>query len=761
MWFLFSKLTSAIAEHDALYIRTIYPEFSIGKLSAGEVSEIEECQGTTEKRKYYKFKLKQLSSNMKLRENDQVLLVPSELRDSSLDQRSWNVTIDEMIWNATDDCYEISTIESNTRVYERLKKVTDKDKSIQWYLFPKSMDAWSNKLFSLFNQFNLGHSWLGKKIAYDWQLLPLQELEYPEESLYDLPEIYLYNPQLLSKFGIQPEDNLKTSTFPPPDQSQKDSIVNSLSQIISMIHGPPGTGKSQTIVALIDEFLIRTKHLNRPIRILITAFSYPAMKVLVTKLRESVQENNIPTVARKTTKLFIRSESKKPVSNDGMDTDHFDYVHDLMRKSSGTWKLNIDEDPLSRKAVFKDNQKLEDYYPDNLIVFSNAHQLYRLREKGRNTEFKCLQDDFAFDLIIVDEASQLPVDQILPSLTYLRHHKIQAKFPKEMDKDEPITSIEESKLFHIPDHVHLNHENMTKLIFVGDNFQLPPVQPIKPPINLEIVLGSIFRYYREGHKIASKQLKTNYRSHEDIVDYTGKLGFYESLTAFESNAKRIIQGSIPDNTPEYVKQIIEPNRVVSAIIHDRKYDVSVSSIECSMTVEIIVTFFKMYNPKTIDDQIHFWKDEIGVVAPHNAQGRLIIRNLYERLTQEGLNILNEKEFMNAIKSTVYSVEKFQGSDRTLIVASIGISSTDQIGAEEDFIYDINRFNVLTSRAKSKVVLITSRNYIDYFPNERINVENASQIRYYTLKHCNKSKIFTLESDGKEMDEIEVRWHDND
>jgi DNA polymerase III delta prime subunit len=527
-----------------------------------------------------------------------------------------------------------------------------------------------------------------------------------------------------------------------------------------MIHGPPGTGKSQTIIALIDEFLHRTKHLERPMRILITAFSYPAMRVLVEKLRESKKENGEPTLARKTAKLFVRSESQKSINNEGLKPENSDYVHDLMRKGSGTWKLNINEDPTSRKPVFTDKQKLETYFPDNLIVFSNAHQLYRLKEKGRNTEYKCLEDNFAFDLIIVDEASQLPVDNIIPSLTFLRHHKIQAKFPKEIEKDEPITSIEESVLFHIPDHVHLNPENMTKLVLVGDNFQLPPVQPIKPPLNLEIVLGSIFQYYREGHKLNSKQLKTNYRSHEDIVSYTGNLGFYESLSAFEANANTIIRGEIPQISPDYVKHLLEPQRVVSAIIHDQKYDVSVSPIESTITVEIIVTFFKMINPSTNEEQIKFWKDEIGVVAPHNAQGRLIIRNLYERLTTEGLNLLDEKEFMSAIKSTVYSVEKFQGSDRTLIVASIGISSTDQIGAEEDFIYDINRFNVLTSRAKSKVILITSRNYIDYFPNDRTNVENAAQIRYYTLNHCSKSKVFNL---GREFadEKIEVRWHDNE
>lgn len=757
MWYLFSKLTSAIDEHEALYIRTMYPEFSIGKLAAGKVSNFQEHDGSTSKRKYYTFKLKNLSSNMKINEGSRVLLLPSELRDASIHQNAWSINIDQMTWNSLEDCYDVISAESTVRVYERLKEITKKDISSQWYLFPTSFDAWSRKLFRLFSLNNLGHSWLGKKITFDWELLPIDKLEYPEDNTYELPEIYLYSPKLMENYNVEVNNNLQTPVSPPPDPSQKEAITHSLSRCISMIHGPPGTGKSLTIVALIDEFLLRTKHLNRPRKILITAFSYPAMKVLVNKLRESVTKNGEETLARKTPKLFIRSGYQSLISNDGLvETDH-DFVHDFMCNKGGTWKLNQKENPKQRGTI-NDQQKLEDHFPEDLIVFSNSHQLTKLRFNGKKQS--AIYDNFVFDLIIVDEASQLPVDHILPSITLISRPQVKAKFPSTVEKDEPIYAKEISDSYHIPEYVHLNPEILTKIVFVGDNYQLPPVQPIKPPINLELVLGSIFQYYHEGHKLPSKQLRINYRSHEDIVEYTGNLGFYKNLNAFENNAKKIIAGKVSQNSPEYIRTVLDPNKVVSSIIHNKKYEVSVSPLECEITVEIILDYFKMLNPTTVEEQLKFWKDEIGVVTPHNAQGRLIIRNLFEKLSEENLSVLSEKEFMNAIKSTVYSVEKFQGSDRTMIIASIGISSTDQIAAEEDFIYDINRFNVLTSRAKSKVILVASQNYLDYFPNNRINVENASQIRYYTFEHCNKSKFYKMNMDSVE-EEIEVRWHDND
>jgi superfamily I DNA and/or RNA helicase len=118
-----------------------------------------------------------------------------------------------------------------------------------------------------------------------------------------------------------------------------------------------------------------------------------------------------------------------------------------------------------------------------------------------------------------------------------------------------------------------------------------------------------------------------------------------------------------------------------------------------------------------------------------------------------LTHLNYDELMGLLKSTIYSVEKFQGSDRDLIITSIGLSDEDKISKEEDFIYNLNRFNVLTSRAKCKIIFISSNQFLQYIPEERKALENASKVYLYAEDFCNKTMNLTVKNEKNENEEI--------
>jgi hypothetical protein len=105
------------------------------------------------------------------------------------------------------------------------------------------------------------------------------------------------------------------------------------------------------------------------------------------------------------------------------------------------------------------------------------------------------------------------------------------------------------------------------------------------------------------------------------------------------------------------------------------------------------------------------------------------------------------------------VEKFQGSDRELIIASIGLSDIDQLKAEEEFIYDLNRFNVLTSRAKHKIILLCSEKFLDFIPHNRIIMEQAAQIRNYAYDFCNCQKSVFRVNEQNNLEYLKFRWYD--
>ena len=67
--------------------------------------------------------------------------------------------------------------------------------------------------------------------------------------------------------------------------------------------------------------------------------------------------------------------------------------------------------------------------------------------------------------------------------------------------------MDKSKVLNLELDDNRNYELLTKIVIVGDYYQLPPVQHISPPKNLEPVLASLFSYYVKGHDIPNYQLK--------------------------------------------------------------------------------------------------------------------------------------------------------------------------------------------------------------------------------------------------------------
>jgi hypothetical protein len=93
----------------------------------------------------------------------------------------------------------------------------------------------------------------------------------------------------------------------------------------------------------------------------------------------------------------------------------------------------------------------------------------------------------------------------------------------------------------------------------------------------------------------------------------------------------------------------------------------------------------------------------------------------------------------------------------MIIASIGISAEDQLLSEEEFIYDLNRFNVLSSRARAKFIFISSEKFLTYIPQEQEAMINASKIRRFVLNFCNVSKELKIPFESSQEKKIQFRY----
>ena len=131
------------------------------------------------------------------------------------------------------------------------------------------------------------------------------------------------------------------------------------------------------------------------------------------------------------------------------------------------------------------------------------------------------------------------------------------------------------------------------------------------------------------------------------------------------------------------------------------------------------------NP-AIYDVAKFWKSGIGVVAPHRAQGSLIGESLRGAFKNAGATPA-------LIRDTV---ERFQGQERDAILASIGLGDPDMVALEDEFLFSLNRFSVLISRAKALVFL--SRGVLNHLSDDQKIVRESALLKSFVERQCRHS-----------------------
>ncbi len=747
-WYMFARLNATAAQLSVDDVRYSYPSKGIGRLYAAEVTALQPLPPDEDMpHGGARFELHGMSAEVRFKEGDRALLVPESKRSKS-QLKEWGVELVEMRYDAARRCYECVVAANEKDFGAALSALGDALTEEPIYLYPTAMDIWSGRLLDNKNgllrrwSWRTGHSWLGFRASYLMGLHPEPALPPPPSLTFSMAETYLYAPALLPTGRIPDHDPLRTTVSPPPDASQQEAIRLALGSTITCLQGPPGTGKSQTLAALVDEFALRA---DEPVRVLVTAFSYDAMVVLARKLSEHRDAQQQPTAAAKLPLVFMLSGDREvPVPG----------AHGLTINGA---TMTLDGVKVERTG----GRRMEDALPPSFVMFANAHSLFKLTVPSTAAKFTYdfLKNDTGFDLIIVDEASQLPTDHFLAAAEVLWPGEVTLRYTDATpDYERPVPRLLESMaIASMP-------ARRTRVVVVGDQHQLPPVQQVKPPRKLRKVLGSLFHYFLEGHRMPAHQLQVNYRSTDMIVDYTRTLGIYADLRAFRKERPYALLPEVPlEVTSPWVRAVLDPSREVHTLVHRREGERATSPLEATLAAEVVAGFFAQMGVKSAAEERAFWAEHVGVVAPHNAQGRQIIREIKARLGGgEGAvrrSSLDDAELDRCLRQTVYSVEKFQGSDRTFIVASMGISARDQLMAEEEFIYGLSRFNVLTSRAKQKMLLLCSRTFLDYIPGDRDIMACASRIRSYAMDFCDRESAVEVLAETGAAETLNWRYRE--
>jgi hypothetical protein len=496
----------------------------------------------------------------------------------------------------------------------------------------------------------------------------------------------------LSKFAASANQH-------PLNPSQVDAVRVCAKNKLAIVWGPPGTGKTETLVAYLHA-VVREGKVRK---ILLAGPNYRAVEELSERLA-------------------------KNLSADSKASCDFFWLYARTREPKA---ITISAAHLNLKTVNRDinsaeyNELLDAIGDDKriTIVSTTSHIVDQLTR-----DVTGLVLGPVFQLIVLDESSQIPVTLALRPLAAMR--------------------------------------NDAQLIVAGDHKQMPPIHHLEPPKNAEYLVDSIQTYLIKRFQAPSAALLINYRSNADLVEYAKSLDYPAKLTAHSPKKDlRLLQpiktvvAKLPATMPSTLgyEELLLPERRVTALIHDDPTSSQANEIEAglvaglafvlrhAMAKELYLGKAANFTPFTDDE---FFKGGVGIVTPHKAQKALVLRKMRE---------LFPKADPEAVFSAVDTVERFQGGERDTIIVSFGVGDTEIIEGEEQFLLQLERTNVAVSRARAKCIVLMPKSLAYHLPTDQKAAETSIALKSYLEEFCEQRAAVKIALNGT-VRPGEVRWH---
>jgi hypothetical protein len=130
----------------------------------------------------------------------------------------------------------------------------------------------------------------------------------------------------------------------------------------------------------------------------------------------------------------------------------------------------------------------------------------------------------------------------------------------------------------------------------------------------------------------------------------------------------------------------------------------------------------------------FWAKGVGIVTPHRAQQALIVSRLQSIFQAQGTL---------GIREAVDTVERFQGQQRDVMLASFALGDPDAISDEDEFLLSLNRFNVMSSRARAKLIVMVSQEVVDHLSSDMDVLRGSALLKTFAETFCSQGRPMHL------------------
>ena len=426
--------------------------------------------------------------------------------------------------------------------------------------------------------------------------------------------------------------------------SQRRAFKHLYEKRLTVLQGPPGTGKSDFIArAIITLCRYYKAEENRSLRVLVTANSHAAIENVLAMVRKKLG-------AERDISLYKASRLEdETIANVGI----------------------VSDDPRYGTTVYEKMRTIDASRP--LVLGSTVWSCAKMRSSAGVNEY--------FDLIIIDEASQLRVMDAMLALC-------------------------------------MGSVALSRYLLVGDDDQLPAIIQGRygKDSDRAYEYGSVFSYYRAkalDNEDDRLMLEDNFRMNEIILRYSAEKIYGRDYTSFGGRDGAVAtrhlnyeepEGELDNGDMPWLSYVLDDFnsesgywplvfcRITGGTLKQQE------DAERSVVAEL-TRVIRMTVPAESEEA--FWRGNdnrdgvLGIVSPHHSH----IEKLKDKISAE--------TGMDRDNLYIGTVDKLQGQQRESIIVSYGVTDLESAVTEGEFIFNRNRLNVALTRAKCKSITVFS------------------------------------------------------
>ncbi len=414
----------------------------------------------------------------------------------------------------------------------------------------------------------------------------------------------------------------------PPTAAQTEVIAGGATLPLRLVQGPPGSGKSRTLGLAVVARLIAAAESGRALRVAVTAKTHSAAQVALDSIArawlawQTTQEAMLPVLA------------DLPIVKLGGDRN-------APRGDGVGWA-----DP--RRSA----KELRGLTRGACVIGGTPGGLSALLDTTqRGSRWAGL-----FDLLVIDEASQMSLPEGLLAASALAPHG--------------------------------------QLIVVGDHRQMPPIimhqwAEVTGRLAQWQPERSLFRWLLDaGAPVVA--LEESFRLHRDHAAFLQEAIYHADGIRFHSRRTALLPPRRWDDP--LVDAALRHDAPLVVIEHGERASWQANEFESRLVADLARACLEL----GLDG-----RDGIGVVVPHRAQKALLRSRLPQLAGADAID----------------TVERFQGGERDVIIVACTASDPDYVMAEAEFLLDPQRLNVALSRARKKLIVVAAATVFGTLPTD--------------------------------------------